>query len=92
MSWQPCAATRPLLDAKLESLRQFAIVMVNSRGWPEPAQLQAVLAAGYSGQTVLEVILGISLKVMSNSTNHMVQTPVDAVFTPHTWADGKPVK
>lgn len=82
----------PIADAKLESLRQFAILMVNSRGWPEPAQLQAVLAAGYSGQTVLEVILGISLKVMSNYTNHMVQTPVDAVFTAHTWADGKAVK
>jgi uncharacterized peroxidase-related enzyme len=82
----------PIADARLESLRQFAIVMVNSRGWPEPAQLQAFLAAGYSQQTVLEVILGISLKVMSNYTNHVVQTPVDGVFMAQAWVGSKAAK
>lgn len=75
----------PIADAKLEALRQFAIVMVNSRGWPEAKDVQAFIAAGYSQQTVLEVVLGISLKVMSNYTNHVVQTPVDGVFAAHAW-------
>ncbi|MCV2369354.1 carboxymuconolactone decarboxylase family protein [Roseateles oligotrophus] len=79
----------PIADAKLEALRQFAIVMVNSRGWPEPKDVQALVAAGYGQQTVLEVILGISLKVMSNYTNHIVQTPVDGVFASHIWVDGQ---
>jgi alkylhydroperoxidase family enzyme len=79
----------PIADAKLEALRQFAIVMVNSRGWPEHKDVQALIAAGYSQQTVLEVVLGISLKVMSNYTNHVVQTPVDGVFASHTWVDGQ---
>ena len=48
----------PIADAKLEALRQFTIVMVNSRGWPDANEVQAVIAAGYSQQTVLEVVLG----------------------------------
>jgi AhpD family alkylhydroperoxidase len=79
----------PIADAKLEALRQFAILMVNSRGWPGANDVQSVVAAGYSQQTVLEVILGISLKVMSNYTNHVVETPVDGVFESHTWSDAE---
>jgi alkylhydroperoxidase family enzyme len=75
----------PIADAKLEALRQFAIVMVTSRGWPEGNDVQALINAGYSQQTVLEVVLGISLKVMSNYTNHVVQTPVDSAFAAHAW-------
>jgi AhpD family alkylhydroperoxidase len=79
----------PIADAKLEALRQFTIVMVNSRGWPDANEVQAVIAAGYSQQTVLEVVLGISLKVMSNYSNHVVQTPVDGVFASHVWSDSQ---
>jgi AhpD family alkylhydroperoxidase len=75
----------PIADAKLEALRQFAIAMVNKRGWPEAKELDAFISAGYTQQAVLEVILGISLKVMSNYTNHVVETPVDGVFAPHAW-------
>jgi uncharacterized peroxidase-related enzyme len=75
----------PIADAKLEALRQFTIVMVNGRGWPGANDIQALIAAGYSQQTVLEVILGISMKVMSNYTNHVVQTPLDGVFDSTAW-------
>ncbi len=75
----------PIADAKLEALRQFSIVMVNARGWPAAHDMQALIAAGYSQQTVLEVILGISMKVMSNYTNHVLQTPLDGVFESTAW-------
>lgn len=75
----------PISDSKLEALRQFAIVMVNSRGWPDAKDVEGLFAAGYAPQTVLEVTLGISLKVMSNYTNHIVQTPVDGVFQASAW-------
>jgi uncharacterized peroxidase-related enzyme len=72
----------PLPAAKLEALRQFTVQMVRQRGWAEPGQLAALLAAGYSRETALEVITGIALKVMSNYTNHLIDTPVDAAFAP----------
>lgn len=75
----------PIADAKLEALRQFAIVINESRGWPTEEQIDDFIAAGYSRQTVIEVILGTALKVMSNYTNHVAETAVDAAFAPNAW-------
>jgi len=38
-----------------------------------------------AAQTVLEVVLGTGLKVISNYTNHIASTPVDAAFAPNAW-------
>ena len=75
----------PLTDPKLETLRQFAIAINEGRGWPTDAQINVFLAAGYTRQTVLEVILGTALKVMSNYTNHVAQTELDDAFTVNAW-------
>ncbi|MDC0660553.1 carboxymuconolactone decarboxylase family protein [Leisingera sp. SS27] len=76
----------PIADTKLEVLRTFAAVINESRGWPTDEQVNVFLAAGYTRQTVLEVILGTSLKVMSNYTNHVASTDVDAAFAPNAWS------
>ncbi len=73
-------------DPKLEALRQFAIVVNESRGWPTDAQLQAFFAAGYNAQSVLDVILATAFKVLSNYTNHIAKTPLDAAFQPAAWS------
>jgi AhpD family alkylhydroperoxidase len=78
-------AGRPINDSKLEALRTFAAIINESRGWPSDDQVAAFLALGYNEQSVLEVILGTSLKVMSNYCNHIAQTPVDAAFQPNSW-------
>jgi uncharacterized peroxidase-related enzyme len=75
-----------IADARLEALRLFTVKIVESRGWPTADDVQRLLAAGYSAQTMLEVILGTSLKVMSNYTNHVVQTPLDPAFQAHAWS------
>ena len=77
----------PIADSKLEALRKFTIAINESRGWPTENQINTFLAAGYSNQTVLEVILGTSLKVMSNYTNHIASTPVDEAFRANAWND-----
>ncbi|MEM9530572.1 MAG: carboxymuconolactone decarboxylase family protein [Pseudomonadota bacterium] len=76
----------PIADAKLEALRQFTIAVNEKRGWVDQDDLDAFLAAGYTKQTVLEVVLGTSLKVMSNYTNHIADTPVDSVFQANAWS------
>jgi alkylhydroperoxidase family enzyme len=75
----------PLPTPKLEALRDFTLAMVRQRGELEPAQIDAFFAAGYTQQNVLEVILGLSQKVMSNYTNHIAQTPVEDVFQVFAW-------
>ncbi len=74
-----------IADPKLEALRQFTIAMNEKRGWPSDGDVQAFLAAGYTKQTMLEVVLGISYKTISNFTNHLAQTPVDEAFSADAW-------
>ncbi|WP_430414065.1 carboxymuconolactone decarboxylase family protein [Parasphingorhabdus sp.] len=76
----------PISDSKLEALRVFAGVINETRGWPSDKHLSDFLSAGYDHQTVLEVILGTSLKVMSNYTNHVAETQVDDAFTANSWS------
>jgi len=75
----------PFADPKLNALRTFAALVNQTRGYPAEADIQAFLAAGYTKQTVLEVVLGTGLKVISNYTNHIASTPVDAAFSPNAW-------
>ena len=75
-----------IADAKLEALRVFAARINKNRGWVEQSDLDAFFAAGYNRASVLDVIVGTSLKVLSNYTNHIAQTPVDEAFQVNTWA------
>ncbi len=75
-----------IADVKLEALRTFTVNINESRGWPTDEQVSAFIAAGYTQQTVLEVILGTSLKVMSNYTNHVAETALDDTFAPNAWS------
>jgi len=75
----------PLPNARLEALRTFTLAVVRNRGAVNPDTVQTFLDAGFSSQQVLEVVLGVAQKVMSNYTNHLAQTPVDAPFHQFTW-------
>ena len=76
----------PLRDSKLEALRTFAVVINETRGWPGDADVEAFLAAGYTKEAVLNVVLATALKVMSNYTNHIAATPIDDAFSASAWA------
>ncbi len=76
---------KPLGSDKLEALRSFTVQMVRQRGNVTDAQMKAFFDAGYGHRAVLDVILGMAQKTMSNYTNHVAQTPVDEVFQPLAW-------
>ena len=70
----------PIADAKLEALRVFTRAVFHKRGWVDQADLDAFYAAGYEKHHVLEVVVGLAFKTISNYTNHVVDTPVDDAF------------
>ena len=76
---------RPVDDTRLEALRLFTKEMVVSRGNPSPAQVEAFFAAGYTKQNLLDVVLGLAHKTISNFTNHLAATDVDAPFAEFAW-------
>lgn len=75
----------PIADDKLQALNVFVTTMVESRGRPEETDLKAFLAAGYSENHVLEIILAIAIKTISNYSNHVFDTPLDRVFGRRAW-------
>jgi AhpD family alkylhydroperoxidase len=79
----------PLPDSKLQALSVFTRVMVASRGKPTRQDLQAFLAAAFSERQVLEIILAIAVKTISNYSNHVFHTDVDAVFAAYRWETPK---
>ncbi|KCZ93806.1 carboxymuconolactone decarboxylase family protein [Hyphomonas johnsonii] len=75
----------PLPNARLEALRTFTLNVVRGRGNVDDAAVQAFLDAGFTQRQILEVLIGVAQKVMSNYTNHLAQTPVDAAFKALEW-------
>ena len=75
----------PLPTEKLQVLHETTLAMVRSRGRLTPDQKAAFFAAGYEQRQLLEIILGLSQKVMSNYVNHIAETPVDAPFEKFAW-------
>lgn len=68
---------------KLQVLHETTLALVRNRGHLTEAEIQAFFDAGYKERNILEIILGITQKVMSNYTNHMADTPVDEPFKPY---------
>lgn len=76
---------RPISDPKLSALAVFTAKMVASRGRPDDADVAAFKAAGYTERNILGVILAISVKTLSNYSNHVFHTPVDNAFAARVW-------
>ncbi len=78
-------ANRELPDAKLNALRNFALAIVEQRGEVADSDIKAFLDAGFDRRNVLDVMLGVAHKTLSNYTNHITHTPVDEAFKKFAW-------
>lgn len=82
---------KPLDDEGLDALVRFTTVLVETRGLPSAADLAGFVAAGYSEAAVLDIVLAIGVKTLSNYSNHLLHTPVDDLFAGRAW-DESPVE
>lgn len=76
---------QPLADPRLEALRQFTRALDRERGWVGEEAVADFIAAGYTRGNVFDVILGIAFKRLSNYSNHVAATPLDAPFAAQAW-------
>jgi uncharacterized peroxidase-related enzyme len=74
-----------IADAKLSALRDFAVAVTVARGHVSEAQLEAFLDAGYTKQQAFEVILAVSLKVMTNYVDAIADVPLNEQLKPLAW-------
>ena len=78
-------ASKPLPDAKLEALAQFTRAVVRDRGFVPHAALKAFLDAGFTQRQVIELVLGVAMKTLSNYANHLTGTKTNPEFSVEAW-------
>jgi AhpD family alkylhydroperoxidase len=71
---------KTLADPKLNSLVVFTKAMIAKKGFATYEDITAFLQAGYTETHILSIIHALSLKIMSNYTNHIFQTEANNVL------------
>ena len=54
--------------------------LVRGRGYARVETIQDFIAAGYRREQVMELLVGIALKTISNYLDHLSPVPVDQAF------------
>jgi len=70
----------PIENPKLNALAVFTRHVVATRGNVSDLEITNFLSQGYDQRQILEVILGVSMKTLSNYINHIAKTPIDDAF------------
>lgn len=79
----------PVTDPKDAALHELTRAIVDKRGWLDEADIKAFLDAGFDKAQILEVIVGCAVKMLSNYTNHIADTPLDQQFEGTRWQGSK---
>jgi len=72
-------------DSKLNTLQNFVKEVMNTKGYVREESLKEFFEAGYSKANVLEVVLVLTQKVMSNYIGHITNVLIDEAFMPFKW-------
>jgi AhpD family alkylhydroperoxidase len=72
-------------DAKLDALATFVRALVRSRGLVTDADVNRFVAAGYTREQGLGVLIGVAMKTIGNLANHYMKTPLDPQFAAQRW-------
>ncbi len=78
---------KPYQDDRLEKLRNFTREILHHRGNLPEDVIANFLASGFTKQNVLEIVVAIANKTISNYVNHLAQTPLDEEFADFAWKE-----
>jgi alkylhydroperoxidase family enzyme len=71
----------PVVDPKLDALATLVEELVHERGYAKEEAIRKFIAVGYRKEQVMELLLGIALKTISNYLDHIPPVPVDRSYT-----------
>ena len=74
-----------LADQRMEAIRLFTLRVLDAAGDAGDQALRDFLAAGYTTQNALEVVLGIGTYTMSTLANRLTGAPVDDQLAAFAW-------
>jgi uncharacterized peroxidase-related enzyme len=70
----------PIADKRTSALISLTREIVRERGYVKQGTIEAFVSAGYRKEQVMEILLGVALKTISNYLDHMSPTPLDQAF------------
>lgn len=70
---------------KLQVLHETTLSLVRNCGYISNEEAEKFYAVGYENRQLLDIVLGLSQKIISNYTNHLAKTPVDKAFENFVW-------
>jgi uncharacterized peroxidase-related enzyme len=71
----------PIADLRLQALRVFAETVVRERGFASDAAVDAFISAGFTRANVMDLLVIIAAKSMSNYANHLAHTPLEGFMS-----------
>jgi len=80
LAWAPDVRDRRPTTVRHDALIPLTREIVGRRGHVDPDTVTSFLAAGYQPEQVMEVLLGVALKTISNYLDHMSPTTIDPAF------------
>jgi hypothetical protein len=66
-------------------LNDFTRTLLEKRGWVDRTDVGRFVGAGFREDQVLEIVLAVAVKTLSNWSNHMFETQVDDRFAGWAW-------
>lgn len=77
---------RAITDPRMAALAGMTRALLQTRGNPTEADATTFRTAGFTDVQVLELILAIAIKTISNWSNHIFKTSVDEIFASRKWS------
>ena len=71
---------------RLEALRSFTEAVLTHDGIVPEDVWTEFTESGFQTAQALEVVLGVTLKTLTNSVNRMIETPLDDQFQKRAWS------
>jgi len=71
---------KPMPSEKLQVLHDTTLALVRNRGVLSDEEKARFFAAGYGTRQLMDIVLGLAQKTMSNYINHLAETPMDPRF------------
>ena len=75
----------PISDHRLKALYNMTTAIVQNRGWLSDSEVENFFSAGYTAHQLLDVLVGVAQKTLSNFTNHIADTPLDQQMANYQW-------
>ena len=76
-------------NTKLEALREFTLVLLRKKGHASSKEIENFLEVGYTRQNILEIILALAEKTISNYVNHLAKPKLDPQYEKYAWGKDK---